>query len=233
MQTRQDFSVSAMLRHLSELGSPVDLEAVHEESDLEISQVGSPSDARMFEMNDGRAGFIFQIYVLNRTSRKIYCEEIDLRFPWPDSCFGWLENPRHRPREVKYYEFPGGGTPHFPYDQVLNHLLISEEGAVLRPGVPYNGFLLAFGGYVQKHLKQWEQVDATLAIIGSEKEYTAQIMLRVERNPNAQRRGRTYSVMAGKTHPDQHQRIALSPILGSARMPTASHMVGNSRHSVS
>jgi hypothetical protein len=62
-----------------------------------------------------------------------------------------------------------------------NHVLLSERG-VLQPRVPYQGWLLAVGGLMPKHLRNGEQVDATLVIIASDRtEYMGEICLFSER----------------------------------------------------
>jgi len=183
---RQNTNVSVVLRVMHQLGSPVDLSVAKEEEvrqpQVEIAQTGPVYGASIFELEDGRAGYVFYVNIVNRTSTPIYCAEIEFRMPWQDPAFDWLPDPRARPRNGPYvYSFPGKGAPEFPGDQVLNQCLLSESG-VLQPRVPYEGWLLAIGGEMPKHLRHGEQVEATLVIVASDgTEYPEQILLFAER----------------------------------------------------
>ena len=144
-QHKQNTNVSALIRELKQLGSPVDLLVAEEEASgarIEIAQYGPPTENRIFELDERHAGYIFGLDLFNRTSRRIYCPKVELRMPWRDPCFRWLTGERHC--EVPHYVFPGKGAPLFPRDQVLNHVLLSER-AVLQLRVPYEGWLLADG----------------------------------------------------------------------------------------
>jgi hypothetical protein len=59
--------------------------------------------------------------------------------------------------------------------------LLSKSG-VLQPRVPYEGWLLAVGGLMPKHLRDREQIEATLVIVASDRtEYRQKIFLVAER----------------------------------------------------
>jgi hypothetical protein len=182
-KNNQSTNLSVLLRKLDSLGSPVDLSvATEEEVEVEITQLGAPYDAGIMELEDGRAGCFFCVRIVNQTSRPIYSIETELRLPWLESYLDWLPDPRQRHREAHHYAFPGKGGFGFPRSQVLNHVLASEGGSILMPHVPYEGWLLAIRGLMPKGLRHGEQVDATLAITASDhSEYTAAIVLRVER----------------------------------------------------
>jgi hypothetical protein len=182
-ENKQKTNLSLLLRKLNQLGSPVDLvlaEDEAEETKVEIAQAGSVYGSIVFELRDGRAGYVFDLDIVNRTSRPIYCLEIEFRTPWRDPNFEWLSDPQERHRNVHHYSFPGDGAPEFPRDQVLNQVLLSES-AILQPRVPYQGWLLATGGLMPKHLRNGEQVEATLAIVASDRtEYSERIVLFAE-----------------------------------------------------
>jgi hypothetical protein len=179
VKNKQNTNVSWKLK---QLGCPVDLSVAEEEASearIEIAQYGPPTENRIFDLDDRHAGYIFGLDIFNRTSRPVYCPNIELRTPWRDPYFQWLTGERHR--EVPHYEFPGRGAPVFPRDQVLNHVLLSKSG-VLQPRVPYEGWLLAVGGLMPKHLRDREQIEATLVIVASDRtEYRQKILLVAER----------------------------------------------------
>jgi hypothetical protein len=183
-KNKQNANVSVLLRKLHQLGSPVDLLVAEEEvgeANIEIAQAGPLHGASIFELDDGRAGYIFYVDIVNRTSTPIYCIGIKFRMLWSDPDFDWLPDPQERHRDVQYYSFPGKGASEFQRCQVLNHTLLSERG-VLQPHVPYQGWLLALGGPMPKHLRHGERVDATLVIIASDRtEYAERICLFSER----------------------------------------------------
>src|ERR1700674_3501794 len=117
----------AMIRRLHELGSPVDLSVAEEERGVEIVQLSPVVDTSIFDLDYGRAGYLFYVSIINHTSRPIYNIELELRLLWPDLLFHWLPDPRERRYDAHYYALPGSGAPEFPHDQVLNHVLLSGE----------------------------------------------------------------------------------------------------------
>lgn len=185
MAKKQSTGLSVSLRKLNQLGSPVDLLVADEEEEqakLEIAQAGSVYGSSIFELEDGRAGYVFDVDIVNRTSKPTYCTEIEFRLAWQDLNFEWLPDPQARHRNVhRYYSFPGKGAPEFPRDQVLNHVLLSETG-ILQPRVPYKGWLLAVGGPMPAHLRHGDRVEATLVIVTSDgPEYLEPIVLFTDR----------------------------------------------------
>jgi hypothetical protein len=180
----QNANLSTLLQKLSQLGSPVDLSVANQEEEdgsVEIVQAGAVYGSSIFELSDGRAGYIVSVDIVNRTSRPIYCPEIELRTLWSDPEFAWLTDPQKNRRNIHYYSFPGKGAPEFPRDQVLNHAVLWDGGA-LQPRVPYQGQLLAIGGAMPKHLRSGDEVEATLVIIASDRtEYSEKILLFAER----------------------------------------------------
>jgi hypothetical protein len=167
MAKKQSTGLSVSLRKLNQLGSPVDLSVADEEEEqakLEIAQAGSVYGSSIFELEDGRAGYAFCVDIVNHASRPIYGPQFELRRAWQDPDFEWLPDPRDRHRNARnYYSFPGKGAPEFPRSQVLNHLLLLENG-VLQPRVPYQGYLLAVGGPMPQHLHHGAEVEPTLVV---------------------------------------------------------------------
>jgi hypothetical protein len=182
VKNKQNTNLSPLLRKLKQLGSPVDLSVAEgkvAEPKVEIAQYGPSTENRIFELDERHAGYIFGLEIFNRTSRPIYCPDIELCIPWRDPCFQWLTDKRHH--DVPHYVFPGKGAPLFPRDQVLNHALLSER-AVLQPRVPYQGWLLAVGGRMPDQLRDRVQVETTLVIVASDRtEYRQKILLVAER----------------------------------------------------
>ena len=186
MDKQQNTNLSALLRKLSERGCPVDLSVADEEVELpkvEIAQTGPVYGSTVFDLEDGRAGYIFGVDLINHSSTPIYSPEFELRRAWQDPAFEWLPDPwaPYRHGHHCYYSFPGKGAPEFPRDQVLNHLLLSENG-VLQPRTPYKGYLLAIGGPMPKQLRHGDDVEATLLVtIPDHSEFVEPILLFADR----------------------------------------------------
>lgn len=180
MQRNRD--CSERLRELANLGSPVDVSVAdieNESAHIETEQVGGVYDSRIFELPHGLTGYMVYVVVTNQTSRTIYCRDVELRVFWEDSLFQWLPDPR-KTQCSEAYRFPGTGSPEFPRNQVINHVLL-ENGA-LTPRRPWEGWLLATGRPMPDTLRDTQGLDATLAILPSNHaEYTATIRLWTER----------------------------------------------------
>jgi hypothetical protein len=131
------------LKNLAHKGSAVDL-SVAEEIDLEaegleIEQGDGVFESKIFELPDGGTGYTIYLRVFNPTSRTIYCDDLELNVFGEDSMFCWVPDPRET-RRPESYCFRGKGSPEFPRELVLNHVLL--EGG-LAPRVPFEGWLLA------------------------------------------------------------------------------------------
>ena len=116
MAKKQSTGLSVSLRKLHQLGSPLDLsvaDAEEEQAKLEIAQAGAVCDNIIFELEDGRAGYMFGADIVNHTSRPICGPQFELRRVWQDPDFEWLPDPRDRHRKVHriHYSFPGKGAP--------------------------------------------------------------------------------------------------------------------------
>jgi hypothetical protein len=175
--------LAASLRELANLGSSVDLSAADTEDDaapdIEIEQAGGILESSIFELSGGLTGYMVYLVVTNQTSQTIYCRDVELRVPWEDSLFQWMQDPREA-RGSEAYRFSGRGSPEFPRDQVVNHVLL-KVGA-LAPRRPLEGWLLATGRPMPDSLRDRQQLDASLAIFASNHvEYTTTIRLWTER----------------------------------------------------
>ena len=175
--------LAASLRELANLGSSVDLSAADTEDeaapDIEIEQAGGILESSIFELPGGLTGYMVYVAVTNQMSQTIYCRDVELRVFWEDSLFQWMLDPRVT-RGSERYHFPGRGSPEFPRDQVINHVLL--KGGALTPKHPLEGWLLATGRPMPENVRNRQTLDATLAIYASNRiEYTETIRLWTER----------------------------------------------------
>jgi hypothetical protein len=185
MQKNQNYAarLAVSLRELADQGSSVDLSVAGTKKDepagIEIEQVGGILESSIFQLPGGLTGYMVCVAMTNQTSQTIYCRDVEIRVPWEDSLFHWMPDPRET-RGSKAYRFPGRGSPEFPRDQVINHVLL--EGGALTPRRPLEGWLLATGRPVPDSLRDRQGLDATLAIHASNRiEYTETIHLWTER----------------------------------------------------
>ena len=98
MRKANSTHLAASLREMDAVGIPVDLSVA--ELDVEIEQVGGVHDTMVFDLPDGRAGYLIDLIITNQMSRPIRCRDIELRPPWVDSEFEWLRDPRWHAIEV-------------------------------------------------------------------------------------------------------------------------------------
>jgi len=162
VQKTDNSRIAALLREMAAMGVHVDVSVV--EPDVEIVQVGSPSDSMVFDLPVGRAGCIIEICIVNQTSKPIPVRSVELCPTWQNSEFEWLPDPKEMQGDPFNYHFPGKGAPEFPRKQVLNHVLLDR--GVLRPGRPVEGWLLAVGNPKPEELLPGGFVDFTLTILG-------------------------------------------------------------------
>jgi hypothetical protein len=199
-KTQDSVKLGAALRELAAVGCIVDLSVaeVSEENEVEIHQVGGVHESTLFDLPNGGAGYIFEVEIINQTSKAIYCSGIpELRMPWEDSLFSWLPDPRETPRRTSYYRikpngrreridavsesysFPGGAQLEYPRALVLNHRLAN---GVLAPGRPLRGLLLASGNRMPSGLLHGQWLEPTFSITSSRHvEYTAKVQLWIDR----------------------------------------------------
>jgi hypothetical protein len=198
-KTQDSVRLGADLRELDAAGSTVDCSVARnpeENAEVEICQVGGVCESMVFELPNGRTGYILDLEITNQTSKTIYClPETELRMQWEDALFDWLPDPKETGRTVSYFVRKNGrrervdvasesyyfsGTLDYPRDLVLNHILL--KGCSLQPGCPLTGLLLATGGPMPHDLRHGQWLEPTLALTASNhREYTAQIRLWTER----------------------------------------------------
>lgn len=170
-------SLSDSLRELAELGSPVDssVAANSRPSRLEIEQTGGVAESKVFELENGRMGYMIDLSIVYQASRPAYISDVELRLPWADqdNCFEWL-----RPHEValtnrqkktvrfEEYKFPGKCGLEIELDEVINRTLIEKK--VLPPRRPISGWLLAIGGLMPAHLFHGGWINAEVVITTSD-----------------------------------------------------------------
>ena len=186
-----NFRVSrALLEALARTGSPVDVsvaDSVEEPRQVEIQQVGPVCDSKLFELENGRLGFMANLAIINLTSRPIEMLEIELRSALIDGSFQWLTPLTFRPRtrtridaEYSAYQFPGRCELEFEYDEVINHKVV--ERGLLRSRRRLEGWLLGIGGLMPPELMHGQPINLTLAIVASDhSEYLEQIHVWTER----------------------------------------------------
>ena len=128
---------------------------------------------------DGRAGCIIDLLITNQTSKPIRIRDVELRTPWPNSEFEWLQDPKEDGRDPFNYNFPGKGAPALPREQVINHVLL--DCGILKPRCPVEGWLLGIGNPKPKKLLLGGSVEVTLAMIGYDhSQYEERISLYID-----------------------------------------------------
>ena len=199
-KTQDNVRLGARLRELAAAGSTVDCSVARtpeENAEVEICQVGGVYESMVFELPDGRTGYILDLELRIRLRKQFTLPETELRMPWEDALFDWLPDPKETGRTVSYFVRKNGRrervdvafrvllffqrhTLEYPRELVLNHILL--KGCALQPGCPLKGLLLATGGPMPHDLRHGQWLKPTLALIASNhREYTAQIRLWTER----------------------------------------------------
>jgi hypothetical protein len=175
MRTERCMDRRQSLKELAAYGSPVDvLVADQQIPDVEIDF--NPAETRIVELKTGLAAYLLYLRIINRTSRGIHPLDCDLSCTDGDRYFMWLPDPEEtRSRDYRFAR----GQLEFARDQVLNHVLL-RDGAVLKPGYPYQGYLLAEGGPLPDHWRHTRSINATLTIIASNDSYPKDIRLGIE-----------------------------------------------------
>ena len=181
-------SLKESLLELSQFGSPVDLELAQEEPRCRRLEIEQSGDSRIFELENGRLGYMLEVWIANQTSRPIFPIDVDLSLPWQEGPIEWLQpctmtftNRKQRKNwSFEQYRFPGKAGQELPFDEVINHQLM--PGRSLPPRRPISGWLLALGGLMPPHLFHGGEIEATLVVITSDNvEHPAPILFRTER----------------------------------------------------
>jgi hypothetical protein len=199
--------LAVSLRALAGSGSPVDISVADtedEHADVEIEQVGGVHETMVFDLEDGRAGYILDLLITNQMPRPFHCRDIEPRMSWPDSEFEWLQDPKETERDPHNYRFPGRAALELPRDLVLNHILLG--GGILKPGCPKQGCLLGIGSPMPANLRHGAWVEMTLTIVAYDHaEYPATITLWVDRTTKLTQKSATKvhreSLFAGGSGP--------------------------------
>jgi hypothetical protein len=197
--TRSRAELAESLKKLAEAGCLVDpsvADTKAQDDDVEINQVG---ESLVFDLPYGGTGYIFDLEIINQTSKPIYCSELpEPRLQWEDPFFDWLPDPKERPRRVSYFRrgrnghrelvhavsdsycFFGGTQLEYPREEVLNHILLKRR--ILSPGRPLRGLLLARGVTMPVELQHGKRIETTFSLISSKHvEYTASVLLGIDR----------------------------------------------------
>jgi hypothetical protein len=208
------------LRELAECGSLVDVSVADtedEHADVEIEQVGGVHETMVFDLEDGRAGYILDLLITNQMPRPFHCRDIEPRMSWPDSEFEWLQDPKETQRDPHNYRFPGRAALELPRDLVLNHILLG--GGILKPGCPKQGWLLGIGSPMPANLRHGAWVEMTLTIVAYDHaEYTSIVHLwtqRLEVKPKLAER--KYNLYGEKVGRDLGSMVAARDEPGAAR----------------
>lgn len=178
-----------LLEQLASTGSPIDLRvAKHSENrTLEIRQAGGFYDSKIFDLEDGRLGFMADLILTNNTGRGMYIADVELRSALIDDYFQWLEPQELRferkrsKSHYRFYKFPGRYGLDLPFDDVLNHVLLDK--GILHAKRPVEGWLLGTGGLMPSELIHGAEIHLPIVITGSDHcEYREDLHLWVERN---------------------------------------------------
>jgi hypothetical protein len=169
--------IAASLREMAAVGIPVDPSVA--ELDVEIEQVGAVCDSLVFDLADGRCGWMIDLLITNQTPRSIRIRDVALRPRWPNPDFECLPDPKEVGGDPWNYRFPGKGAFELPREQVINHVLLHR--GILKPGRPVEGWLLGIGNPKPATLLLGAPIEVELAIIAYDhSEYKERIKLWVD-----------------------------------------------------
>jgi hypothetical protein len=165
------------LRELQELGCPVDVSVATAQSPysyVAIQQSGCIHDSKVFELEDGRTGWMVDLEICNLTSRSVYIVQVDLRFPWEDDSIEWLIPHTIKAKNrgdkaassYEVYRFPGKYGLELPAEDVINNRLLEKK--ILPARHPISGWLLATGGLMPRNLLNGGWVESRLVLTVSD-----------------------------------------------------------------
>jgi hypothetical protein len=168
---------SLFLREMAAMGVPLDRSV--DGIDVEIEQVGGVTDSMVFDLDDGRCGWMINLLITNQTSRLIRVRDVAPRPSWPNPDFECLPDSKEVGGAPYYYRFPGKGAFELPREQVINHVLLHR--GILKPGLPVEGWLLGIGNPKPATLLLGAPIEVELAIIAYDhSEYKERITLWVD-----------------------------------------------------
>jgi hypothetical protein len=180
--------LKASLEELARFGSPVDSTVADlriENEKVEVEQLGGPFESQILELPTGCVAYMVDIAVTNQTSRTIDLIEVELRTPWDDNFFQWLQ-----PEPFKFQLHGKRGRSHSVYHFAETELRFTSEQVINRNLVELRklgkgrqeGLLLAIGGRMPAGLRHGQELDMPLTIIGSDHaEYSTTIHLWTDR----------------------------------------------------
>jgi hypothetical protein len=180
--------LKASLEELARFGSPVDSTVADlriENEKVEVEQLGGPFESQILELPTGCVAYMVDIAVTNQTSRTIDLIEVELRTPWDDNFFQWLQ-----PEPFKFQLHGKRGRSHSVYHFAETELRFTSEQVINRNLVELRkvrkgrqeGLLLAIGGRMPAGLRHGQELDMPLTIIGSDHaEYSTTLRLWTER----------------------------------------------------
>ena len=180
--------LKASLEELARFGSPVDSTVADlriENEKVEVEQLGGPFESQILELPTGCVAYMVDIAVTNQTSRTINLIEVELRTPWDDNFFQWLQ-----PEPFKFQLHGKRGRSHSVYHFAETELRFTSEQVINRNLVELRklgkgrqeGLLLAIGGRMPAGLRHGQELDMPLTIIGSDHaEYSTTIHLWTDR----------------------------------------------------
>jgi hypothetical protein len=197
---RRFMPLADSLREFAEMGSPVDLSVATEEFrylKVEIQQSGGIHDSKVFELEDGRTGWMLDLEIYIHTWRPIYLVEVELKLPWKtnDYLFEWLTplkiTAKNRGEKAissyEIYRFPGKSGLELPAEDVINNRLFEKKMLPARRRIC--GWLLATGGPMPRNLLNGGWIEPRLVITASDHtEFRQPIQLWTERLERRARR---------------------------------------------
>ena len=143
--------LKTMLEQLTQTGSPVDLSVADKQDQQRVEILQEEFGSQILELEDGRVGYMAQIALTNLLSRTIDILEVELRTPWDDHLFQWLQ-----PVEVRSKDYSGliyrlGKCIQFGPKEVINRRLFEQRSLPGKRRI--EGWLLGLGGLMPRQLE--------------------------------------------------------------------------------
>ena len=168
---------------LSKSGCPVQQEHflnVNAKS-LHIQQTPDPDVNMVFDLNDGRTGWVMEMHVRNGTTRPIRIGGVEITAPWGFTWITVLPGPPKNKPSYEYYEFPDE-TLGFNRCIVINEYLSGRRK--IDPGPAISGLLLATSEErIPDHLPQYSKAAFELSIYDEQRnKISSKFDLRIDRS---------------------------------------------------
>lgn len=138
--TEQEFA--ALTQHLIELGCPLERSAGYRDTPggLKLEQVPSLGTNQVFDLDDGRAGFVMDVRIWSELNLPVRIRQVRIDTPWGLREIELLPDPAIRVSTYQYYDFPKS-TLSFHREVVVNDFVSGRT--TLKPGEQVQGLLLA------------------------------------------------------------------------------------------